>query len=132
MPTARIAALDFLNEENATLEPSSGSVGLRASLEDGKQSIFQVATADQPGRWVESEGFSFGAPVLFVKRLDQQTVAEAAQSMAAEMGGYWLRYYNSPGERVAGGGAAKPERAAKAKGKPAKPAKPAAKRARKA
>src|SRR5947209_16968546 len=114
MATARIAALDFLNEANATLEPSSGSVGLRASLEDGKQSVFQVATADQPARWVEGEGFSFGAPVLFVKRLDQETVAQAAQSMAAEMGGYWLRYYNSPGERVAG------ERAGPVK-KPAKP-----------
>lgn len=128
MPTARIAALDFLNEANETLEPSSGSVGLRASLEDGKQSVFQVATADQPARWVEADGFSFGAPVLFVKRLDQETVAEAAQSMAAEMGGYWLRYYNSPGERVAGGAAAK-EKPAKAKGKSSKPS---AKRARKA
>jgi hypothetical protein len=119
MPTARIAGLEFLREQDApALEPSSASAGLRASLEDGKQSTFQVATADQPGRWVEGEGFTFGAPILFVQRLDEETVAEAAQAMAAEMGGYWLRYYNSPGERVAG--------QAPAKGK-----KPAAKRAAK-
>jgi hypothetical protein len=125
MPTARIAALEFVAQDPVReLAPQSDSVGLRAALEDGKVSLFQVATPDQPQRWVETEGFSFGAPVLFVKRLDLETVAEAAQAMASEMGGYWLRYYNSPGERVAGAAPA-----AKAKAKPK--AKPGAKRASK-
>ena len=122
MPTARIAALEFLpHDPNREPVPESDSVGLKAALEDGKVSVFQVATADQPGQWVSDEGFSFGAPVLFVKRLDREIVADAAQAMASEMGGYWLRYYNSPGERVAGQPAAKPPKA-KAKPKPAKKA----------
>jgi hypothetical protein len=112
MPTARIASLAFVPEQPA---PESSSAGLKAGLEDGKQSEFFVATADQPGPWTQAEGFSFGAPVLFVRRLDEETVAEAAQAMAAEMGGYWLRYYNSPGERQQGAAAPKAKPASKAK-----------------
>lgn len=114
MPTARIQSLEFVPGEPA---PERSSAGLKAGLEDGKQSTFFVATPDQPAVWTQEEGFSFGAPVLFARRLDQETVAEAAQAMAAEMGGYWLRYYNSPGERVHGqpSAARKPAKRAKKK-----------------
>lgn len=95
MPSARIRSLEFLADESQ-LDPASGSVDLQAELEDGRRSAFVTATADQPGRWVgDGDGFSFGTPVLFIQRLDKQSVGEAAQAMAAEMGGYWLRYYNS-------------------------------------
>jgi hypothetical protein len=110
MPAARIASLEFVPGEPAV---DSATAGLKAGLEDGKQSTFSIATPDQPALWTAAEGFSFGAPVLFARRLDQETVAEAAQAMAAEMGGYWLRYYNSPGERAHGGPAKKPRRARK-------------------
>ncbi|MDE2040029.1 MAG: hypothetical protein KGO96_01590 [Elusimicrobia bacterium] len=98
MPIARIASLAFLPEGPAVArDPASGSAALRAQLEDGKRSTFLVATPDQPASWAAKEGWSFGPPVLFVRRLDEETVAQAAQAMAAEMGGYWLRYYNFPG-----------------------------------
>ena len=112
MPSAQIRALEFLARQNEA-RPESSSATLRASLEDGKESTFKVATPDQPALALEAEGFSFGMPTLFVRRLDEETVAEAAQAMAAEMGGYWLRYYNTPGEPAAA--PAKP-----AKKKPAK------------
>ena len=113
MPIARIASLAFVPAGSAlALGSSSASAGLRAELEDGKRSTFLVATPDQPALWAETEGFSFGAPVLFVRRLDRQTVADATQAMAAEMGGYWLRYYNSSGEPSPAARAKKPRRGA--------------------
>ena len=112
MPPARIQSLEFLDPETG-LKPESSGTGLRAGLEDGGKSVFFVATADQPGLWLKAQEFSYGAPVLYVSRLDQETVAEAAQAMAAEMSGYWLRYYNSPEKEVS------PARPAKGAKKPA-------------
>ena len=94
MPIAQIRALEFLTPEDS-LDPGSATADLHAELEDGRHSTFAVATPEQPKRWLGPEGFSFGTPVLFCKRVDRETVAEAAQALAAEMGGYWLRYYNS-------------------------------------
>lgn len=96
MPPARIQSLAFRSPESGQ-QPDSGSADLEVGLEDGKRSAFVVATADQPGRWMldSKKGYSFGTPVVFVGRLSQETVAAAAQAMAEEMGGYWLRYYNS-------------------------------------
>jgi hypothetical protein len=110
MPPARIRSLEFV-PAGASLAPESSSSGLKAGLEDGGESTFTVATGDQPARWIDPAGYCFGAPVLFVRRLDEPTVAEAAEGMAAEMGGYWLRYYNSPGEPSPVGGAKKGKRA---------------------
>lgn len=109
MPAARIRSLEFLVPEKELVPDSAGS-GLRAGLEDGGESTLFVATPNQPARWLEQSEFSFGAPVLFVRRLDQETVAEAAQAMAADMGGYWLRYYNSAGETTPDSPPAKPPR----------------------
>ncbi|MBI5210054.1 MAG: hypothetical protein HY927_08790 [Elusimicrobia bacterium] len=66
-------------------------------LEDGKASTFIVATLDQPRRWTaESKaGFRLTNPVLFVRSLDEEAVAQAMGWMAMDMGGFWLRYYNS-------------------------------------
>jgi len=109
MPAARIRSLEFVPADKE-LSPESAGSGLRAGLEDGGESTFFVATPDQPARWLEQSEFSFGAPVLFVRRLDQENVAEAAQAMAADMGGYWLRYYNSVGEATPDAAPAKPPR----------------------
>lgn len=80
-----------------TLKPEADRTELRVGLEDGGYSSFIVATPDDPGRLVEGnkDGYFFGAPSLFVRRLDQETIGEAVEAMAAENGGFWLRYYRS-------------------------------------
>mgnify|MGYP001578910645 CR=1 FL=1 len=109
MPTARIKSLEFLDRDPKAA-PESGGARLRADLEDGGESRFSVATPDQPGRRLQKAEFSFGEPVLFVRRLDEPTVAAAAQAMASDMGGYWLRYYNTPASALPSGGPAKRRR----------------------
>ena len=96
MPIAVIRSIEFLRPPSG-IKPDSDSVDIKISLEDGSSSEFTVATPDQPGAWLKekNEDFSFGKPVLFVKRIDQETVGEAASAMAEQMGGFWLRYYNS-------------------------------------
>ncbi|MBI5622707.1 MAG: hypothetical protein HY924_02900 [Elusimicrobia bacterium] len=78
-------------------DPSSGSASVRVRLEDGKQSVFSVATIDAPGRWLKEGkgGYRLGKPVLFVRSLSGGSVTQALNWMAADMGGFWLRYYNS-------------------------------------
>ena len=72
---------------------------LRVHLEDGSLSSFAVATPEEPGRWLSEScwDFAFGTPSLFVSRMEKGTVRRAIEAMAHEMGGYWLRYYNSRG-----------------------------------
>ncbi|MBI5883312.1 MAG: hypothetical protein HZB91_09440 [Elusimicrobia bacterium] len=90
----KVSAVEFV-EPPADL--SSGTAVVRVKLEDGKQSVFTVATMDTPGRWLKEakSPFRLGRPVLFVRSLQQQAVANAVNWMAADMGGFWLRYYNS-------------------------------------
>jgi hypothetical protein len=78
-------------------DPSSGTALVRVRLEDGKQSVFTAATMDAPARWLKKgkAGFRVGRPVLFVRSLEPAAVADAVNWMAADMGGFWLRYYNS-------------------------------------
>ena len=98
MAPARIRSLEFLAPEKERAVPESAESGLRAGLEDGGESTFFVATPNQAARWLADTDFSFGAPVLYVRRLDQETVAQATQAMASDMSGYWLRYYNAASE----------------------------------
>ena len=86
----KVSAVEFVEPPADTF---SGTAVVRVRLEDGKQSIFTVATMDTPGRWLK-EGkspFRLGKPVLFVRSLQQQAVANAVAWMAADMGGFWLR-----------------------------------------
>jgi hypothetical protein len=80
------------------LKPESAQSEISVHFEDGKESVFTAATPDQPALWIEKDkkGWHFGNPVLFVSRVDQASVEAAVASMATDMGGYWLHYYNSP------------------------------------
>lgn len=90
----KVSTVEFVDPP---ADPSSGTARVRVSLVDGKQSVFTVATMDSPARWLREgkEGFRLGKPVLFVRSLDTRAVAAAVAWMAADMGGFWLRYYNS-------------------------------------
>ena len=73
---------------------------LSVELEDGSVSTFAVATPEEPGRRLAAgEDFSCGAPVLFVRRVEEENVGEAVEAMAADIGAFWLRYYNFPAKR---------------------------------
>ncbi|MFI5361036.1 MAG: hypothetical protein ACHQ49_03615 [Elusimicrobiota bacterium] len=96
MPAPQVAFIDFLD----TLErsnPDSGEARLRVGLEDGRESSFLAATFDRPEAWMKKGGIPhwFAEPVLYVRRLDEATVRAAVNAMAADLGGYWLRYYRS-------------------------------------
>lgn len=99
MPSPRVASIEFITAADG-LAAAGGSVDVQVKLEDGTYSSFVAATPEQPGLWMKGgrADFSFGTPVLFVSRLDRETVGRAVEAMAAEMGGYWLRYYNSLGD----------------------------------
>ncbi len=102
----RIRSIQLLSQ------PQSDRAGVSVGIEDGSLSTFEIATPSAPARILNEPGgdFSCGAPVLFVRRIDQETVGEAIEAMAADIGGFWLRYYNS----------APPAPAKKIKGKPRK------------
>jgi hypothetical protein len=95
MPASKVASLDFLTPP---ADPASGECEIRVHLEDGRTSSFLAATFDRPAAWLKSSktGAYWSAPVLFVARLDPASVRAAVDAMAADMGGYWLRYYNTP------------------------------------
>lgn len=82
---------------DAQLDLDSGEVQIKVNLKDGTSSSFMVTTPDRPGLRIQSEkkDASFGPPALFARRLDQETIGEAVAAMAQNMGGFWLRYYNS-------------------------------------
>ena len=100
MSAPRIKKIEFLTPASE-FTADSGSADLRVSLEDGGHSTFIVATPDQPGRWMSQNraAFSFGSPVVYLNRLDEPAVARAAEALASEMSGYWLRYFNSEGDQ---------------------------------
>ena len=77
-----------------------GSADIQVCFEDGKYSSFVAATPDVAARWMRERGWNFchGTPVLYVNRLDDDSVRRAVEAMAGEMGGYWLRYFNSLGD----------------------------------
>ena len=95
MVAPKIASIDFLSPLD-TLDPASGDCDLQVVFEDGGRSRFAVATYDRAEAWMKKSRKPawWSAPVLFVARLDRETVQAAVSAMAAEMGGYWLRYYN--------------------------------------
>jgi hypothetical protein len=91
----RIRHIEFLSAPPEN--PESGGADVRVHLEDGSASSFGVLTPNCVGHRMNEAGqdFCYGAPALFVKRLDQAGLAKAAEAMAADMSGFWLRYYNS-------------------------------------
>jgi hypothetical protein len=92
MPAPIVASIDFTPPE----DPASGDCELAQSFEGGGGSTFAVATFDRAEAWMKKAKAKawWSPPVLFVERLDAATVRAAVEAMAAEMGGYWLRYYN--------------------------------------
>ncbi|MBI5246794.1 MAG: hypothetical protein HY923_06400 [Elusimicrobia bacterium] len=92
MPAPKVASVDFAPPADA----SSGESELTVAFEDGGGSTFTVATYDRAEAWMakaKSKAW-WSDPVLFVASLDRDTVRAAVEAMAAEMGGYWLRYYH--------------------------------------
>ncbi|MEK7744371.1 MAG: hypothetical protein AAB578_08270 [Elusimicrobiota bacterium] len=77
-------------------EGGAGCAQIRVEMEDGSASTFTVSTPeDVAGRMSGKRRDSlFMEPVVFVRSLEEPVVREAVEAMAAEMGGYWLRYYN--------------------------------------
>jgi len=98
MPELRVASIEFLDPLPAA--GASGQARVRVKLEAGRECVFLAATYDRPAAWTKSQkgGFWFSEPVLFARTLDEATVRAAVAAMAAELGGFWLRYYRaSPG-----------------------------------
>lgn len=92
--------MDFLDALER-LNPGSGQTRVRVGLEGGRESSFLVATFDRPQAWMAERklGHWFAEPVLYVRRLDETAVRSAVNAMAADLGGYWLRYYRAaPGQ----------------------------------
>ncbi|HAH06842.1 MAG TPA: hypothetical protein DCM05_10005 [Elusimicrobia bacterium] len=96
MPPARVRAIELASVVEGP-EPGSGECEVLVALEDGRASRFAVATPDRPGLWMSESGQDsvFRLPVLYVARFDDALVCEAVKTMAADLGGYWLRYYNA-------------------------------------
>jgi hypothetical protein len=92
----RIAFVDFLDSLDR-VDPASGEARVRVGLEGGRESTFLAATYDRPELWMRERKLdhSFAEPVLYVRRLDEATVRAAVNAMAADLGGYWLRYYRA-------------------------------------
>lgn len=64
-------------------------------LEGGRTISLRVAAPAEAAGWVAAKApYAFGDPVLFVARKDEAAVCAAVAAMAADMGGYWLRYYD--------------------------------------
>ncbi len=103
MPVPSLASVELLDP---VTDPASGQARVRAVLEGGKESVFLAATFDRPEAWMTERRLDhwFDEPVLYVRRLEEAVVREAAKAMAAELGGYWLRYYRAaPGKPSAVG-----------------------------
>ncbi len=92
MPAPKVASIDFAPPADI----SSGDCELAVAFEDGGGSTFKVATYDRAEAWMSKAKSKawWSEPVLFVSSLDPETVRAAVDAMAAEMGGYWLRYYH--------------------------------------
>lgn len=92
MPLALVQAVEIGDPADSP----RGRTPVRVLFEDGRESRFEAATPAQPADWIKHKGFSFGPPLLFVARVERPAVEAAVAAMAQEMGGYWLRYYNTP------------------------------------
>jgi hypothetical protein len=106
----RIRFIEFLSP--APENPDVGGADIRVNLEDGSTSSFPVLTPSHISHRMNDAGqdFSYGDPALFVRRMDQEGLAKAVESMATDMSGFWLRYYNSkpvPRKKKKAGGAKK-------------------------
>ena len=94
MPAPIVASIDFAQPRPEDV--SSGDCELTVTFDDGGGSTFTVATYDRAEAWMakaKSKAW-WSDPVLFVENLEAATVRAAVDAMAAEMGGYWLRYYH--------------------------------------
>ena len=93
---AQVVFVDFLDSLQRA-DPASGETRVHVGLDGGAQSSFLAATFDRPEAWMKKgkRGHWFAEPVLYVRRLDEPTVRAAVDAMAAELGGYWLRYYRA-------------------------------------
>jgi hypothetical protein len=96
MTAPRVAFVDFLDSLDR-VDPASGEARVRVGIEGGRESAFLCATYDRPEVWMKERKLdhSFAEPVLYVRRLDEATVRAAVDAMAADLGGYWLRYYRA-------------------------------------
>lgn len=96
MPVPRVMSVEFV-ERPESLDPACGDAHVRVTMDSGKESRFRVATFDRPEAWMKAEKRDhwFAEPVLYVKRLEAALVRKAVDAMAAELGGYWLRYYRA-------------------------------------
>jgi hypothetical protein len=94
MPAPRVLSVKFLDPAP---EGGAGEARVQAVLEGGGESTFLAATYDRPAAWTKARkgGFWFSEPVLYVRRLDSASVRAAVDAMAAELGGFWLRYYRA-------------------------------------
>ena len=92
MPAPKVAEVSFV----PPADPASGDCELTVSFEGGGGSTFVAATFDRAEAWMKKSKAKawWSPPVLFVASLDPATVRAAVDAMAAEMGGYWLRYYH--------------------------------------
>jgi len=99
MPAARVRSIKLLRG-NARPDSPRDSARIQVRLEDGSLSSFVAATPDCPAARMKTakQTYSFSTPILFVEKIDEETLGEAVVAMAEEMSGYWLRYYNSPGK----------------------------------
>jgi len=105
MAAPRVTFVDFLDSLERE-DSTSGQARVRVGLEGGRESVFLAATFDRPEAWMKAGKLDhwFDEPVLYVRRLDAPTARAAVEAMAAELGGYWLRYYRAaPGEPSAVG-----------------------------
>jgi len=99
----RIHSIVFLSPVPGN--PDCGGADIRVSLQDGGCSVFSVLTPSHVGPRMNEAGkdFSYGHPALFVRRADRENLGRAVQAMAADMSGFWLRYYNSKPAAKKGG-----------------------------
>jgi len=74
---------------------ASGRTQVQVRLTGGKELTLYAATPEAAADWVAPEGFCAGPPVLYVRSLDPEEVRRAVEAMAADLSGYWLRYYGS-------------------------------------
>lgn len=80
-----------------------GRAEVEVRLSNGKTVLLLAATPEAAPDWVAAEGLAWGPPVLYVRSLEPEAVRGAVEAMAADLSGYWLRYYNSATkEREAG------------------------------
>jgi hypothetical protein len=92
MPVASVTAVEI----GKPADSPRGRLPVRVVFEDGRASSFEAAAPGQPSEWIKPKGFAFGPPTLFVATLDRPSIEGAVAVMAQDMGGYWLRYYNTP------------------------------------